>query len=435
MAYKHFSNTTSGWEISEDPVAPADKRWRATHEQFGVKYFANHDDILPFALENTRQLFNKLTGKRTSEKQPTLADLLIREWSKPKYRRYDTEGWVPRMVAQARKFVLDKSMSEFMADLAYSWLPDLPKSMSARQRVRAYSILNGYRMIARLPHPIMWIEYDMEARSTRILQHWLGKSGRNPLSKQSGWLLIQHPKIETSVMAITVDGNCVDDRGQIKNYPTCVSLAAAWSTTDELVPWRPYDMPSDSQGRDAELLAGIPGFLCPQCALAMAPWVTRKSDGAFLTQDRMLKELKENRGTLRHLWSLLAAINDIPVGRKPVKPTGGHMVGASYKRFSEHTVISLNLPKRTTPAVLAKRVLRNARRRAHMVRGHFRRHYLFPLNPLCEHQMEPLESTQMLECRYCQGRKIWITEHQAGDASLGFVLHDYNVTHEKTARR
>src|SRR5690242_7553179 len=29
--------------------------------------------------------------------------------------------------------------------------------------------------------------------------------------------------------------------------------------------------------------------------------------------------------------------------------------------------------------------------------------------------------------RVCKGRKTWIKEHQRGDASLGFVLHDYSV--------
>jgi hypothetical protein len=28
-----------------------------------------------------------------------------------------------------------------------------------------------------------------------------------------------------------------------------------------------------------------------------------------------------------------------------------------------------------------------------------------------------------------QSERIWIKEHQRGDASLGFVTHDYRVTH------
>lgn len=29
-----------------------------------------------------------------------------------------------------------------------------------------------------------------------------------------------------------------------------------------------------------------------------------------------------------------------------------------------------------------------------------------------------------------RGSRIWIREHQRGDASLGFVTHDYSVKHE-----
>lgn len=28
-------------------------------------------------------------------------------------------------------------------------------------------------------------------------------------------------------------------------------------------------------------------------------------------------------------------------------------------------------------------------------------------------------------------KSIWIAEHQRGDASLGFITHDYAITHEE----
>jgi hypothetical protein len=34
-------------------------------------------------------------------------------------------------------------------------------------------------------------------------------------------------------------------------------------------------------------------------------------------------------------------------------------------------------------------------------------------------------------CRKCGGHKLWISEHQRGDASLGFVTHDYDITTSK----
>lgn len=61
--YAYFSNTSSGWTISTNPNASKEKRWRAIHPQFGTKYFAEHDDILKFTLENMREHLKKLMEK------------------------------------------------------------------------------------------------------------------------------------------------------------------------------------------------------------------------------------------------------------------------------------------------------------------------------------------------------------------------------------
>ena len=57
---------------------------------------------------------------------------------------------------------------------------------------------------------------------------------------------------------------------------------------------------------------------------------------------------------------------------------------------------------------LARKAVTMMRRRAHQVRGHWRDDWRHP------------------------GQKIWVKEHQRGDASLGFVLHDYTVEKGKT---
>jgi hypothetical protein len=58
------------------------------------------------------------------------------------------------------------------------------------------------------------------------------------------------------------------------------------------------------------------------------------------------------------------------------------------------------------PHKVARSIIARARRRAHQVRGHWRRDWRH------------------------EGNRIWIKEHQRGDASLGFVTHDYTVKHE-----
>jgi hypothetical protein len=52
--YKEYSRTSSGGIIFVNPAAPPEKRWRIEHQAFGEKYFANHDDILEWTVEQAR---------------------------------------------------------------------------------------------------------------------------------------------------------------------------------------------------------------------------------------------------------------------------------------------------------------------------------------------------------------------------------------------
>ena len=38
-------------------------------------------------------------------------------------------------------------------------------------------------------------------------------------------------------------------------------------------------------------------------------------------------------------------------------------------------------------------------------------------------------------CERCGKHRIWVHEHQRGDASFGFVTHGYNVTHDPEPER
>lgn len=42
----------------------------------------------------------------------------------------------------------------------------------------------------------------------------------------------------------------------------------------------------------------------------------------------------------------------------------------------------------------------------------------------------PAPGAERAKCLQCDARRIWINKHQRGDASLGFVMHEYSVTHE-----
>lgn len=59
--YMRYSQTSSGGTIYTNPHAEPDKRWLIEHPHFGNKYFADHDDILKWTVEQIRQRFERST--------------------------------------------------------------------------------------------------------------------------------------------------------------------------------------------------------------------------------------------------------------------------------------------------------------------------------------------------------------------------------------
>jgi hypothetical protein len=129
-------------------------------------------------------------------------------------------------------------------------------------------------------------------------------------------------------------------------------------------------------------------------------------------------------GLLRRVWPLLSTIDDLPILFVPqTKLAHGFRAKARYHRFLEHKTITLSVPQLEARKLVRKAVA-DAKRRAHQVRGHWRKDWRRPLSALCEHEFD-----DALVCSKCGGHKIWVHEHQRGDASVGFVTHDYRVVH------
>jgi hypothetical protein len=69
---------------------------------------------------------------------------------------------------------------------------------------------------------------------------------------------------------------------------------------------------------------------------------------------------------------------------------------------------------------------------AHQVRGHWRLYQRGPglLCPDRAHEWGAADARGQAHCARCSAWRTWIGEHQRGDATLGFVIHDYAVTHQ-----
>jgi len=345
---------------------------------------------------------------------PTLADGIIREWQRPDYRRIDPNGWLPSHVAQARKFVLDKSMSAFMADLSYISLN------AAATIAKRRELVEGVRKLARLPHAVTWIEYDKVEHRRRVKEVYHPEIDASPeaVPDRSGWLLMQHPTLETAFQAIHCTSHAWTADKRIPT-PNSAQFAYSWTCDDGVPPWPRdefYNQPQMARIDDTErtrlcmpagILTGVLEYDTPSFAIIRAPHF---SAGAHeiakkeLWAGNSFNALGELAHDARYLWSLLATINDLPTSLADVKQDRGYVSRGRYKKFSDHTVISLTVPEKRY-ATVAKRALAIARRRGHQVRGHFRKD------------------------RWHPGERIWVREHVRGDTSIGFVIHDYGVTH------
>jgi hypothetical protein len=335
------------------------------------------------------------------EPPPTLADAVLREGLHPR-AKWVAPGVTGRLAA-ARRFVLDDGASSFLSDLAHANF--------VQGRAQALRAIESSRHLARLPHALMWVEYDARAERRRTLEAyeaqavtsvsvWNGTPGRlappDELVPHVGWLLEQHPQVVTAFRMTQFHG--LGD-GLVVQDP----FDFAWVADDEAVmPWEVLPMRGVGPEALAELATGIVGYRSTRVAMLpnlMAPRLTERQQRAMFY---------EGAAELRRALTLLSAINDVPVGVRQVEQSRGFVARGRYRRFLSHSVISILLPKGRDPRRVARDAIAAARRRAHQVRGHWRRDWRH------------------------EGLRIWVHEHQRGDASLGFVTHDYKVEHVTT---
>jgi hypothetical protein len=352
---------------------------------------------------------------------------------------------------RARRYVLDDRMSAFLSDLSTAAF--LPKN----QKIKLHGVLgaeNDYlceimprsrhsnalveqmRLAARLPHPYTWIEYDQTASERRDAELTCVPRANALIPRREGWLLEQHPHSDTAFAAHIV----TQFRDQRAVDVGILPWVFCWSTEDQPLPWRAEtmldaEMPTIIDGKRSiipmsALLCGIEGYRSPQVSGWLHLYTRAPHENPQATARMLSRILNSYGGTVRRIWALLATINDIPILTREIKASKGFMGRGSYRRFLDHRTITLHVPIQKDVRKLARQIVACARRRAHMVRGHWRIDWHHPLNPLCSHTFT-VESV----CKHCNGHRLWVHQHQRGDASRGFVQTDYRIHHDNNLNR
>lgn len=140
-------------------------------------------------------------------------------------------------------------------------------------------------------------------------------------------------------------------------------------------------------------------------------------------------DVNERSGVLKYLICLLGALNEAPTTTKRIMGRKGAMnIGMHSVKFLEHHRISLSLPKHIQVVKYAEKLMTNsAHRKRHQVRGHWRVvDKGVPLPYPCKHEATMVENGLGI-CTSCTRMIRWIEHHERGDASLGWVNHDYVV--------
>lgn len=349
---------------------------------------------------------------------------------------------IRRSMQQAKRFVLDDSMASFLADLASA-------TFNSVDYTRRPDIIASMRHTARLPYPVMWIEFNYRAFMKRQIE-----IGAKPMLEDQpfgpetsiehvGYLLEQNPIDEHQ---IKITEYFVLPRASSENpFDTSV-------TTDDQITTFPFVWlfrtddgvfhPNEKVATNAaEITTGIIGLRTDQIGVKYIGEISPRASKTVIKdwpdlgiQERYITHsmVVETGGIVRYMLSFLSALNDIPSNNIVVQPHGSYVGGGQQRKPLDHTILRLVLPKNTTTIKLAKRLIAMARKRWHEVRPHWRT-FIKELGPVCErhdHLWSEEDASGHAHCSKCKAWRVWIVLPKGrGDPTLGEIHHDNLVVH------
>lgn len=309
---------------------------------------------------------------------------------------------------QARRFVIDDDMIDL--------------TVAASMRLDKMEL---WIELARLPFDTCWIELDHHQRMRAVNRH-LARSAMSldETSREMGWLMVRDKTrpsrwFATEFVRLENDG----DLGAIWPNPIMYVLDPEG---DPIFAASKGVTPITKELRLPEALPfSLLGIKTDNGQIALNEWSEFRVSALFepmmrtLAQSReggiekfgevVTEHFMETQGVLRFLITLLAAVNDVPVLYREVESRGGsRRVNMKAVPYLDHTVVSIKAPKTKPIDWLTKKLdgAAGRRKRRHEVRGHWR--------------------TLVTKDRTIKGR-VWISAHERGDASLGYVKHQYVV--------
>jgi hypothetical protein len=355
-------------------------------------------------------------------KPQTLIDAVYRASFRPE----TNFGWksntaMKHALESARRFVVDDSMAAFMADLSNAAFLHEKRPSNGL----LYRVLDSLRVSARLPHEAIWIEYPLHAYQTRSHALRIGPPPHlNEIPTREGWLIQQHPHIETAhIMHLFTSGDPDELGFTMWTFP----FAFGWCCDDAPLPWWPV-MDADKLIPSA-LFVGVQGYDRKNVNIVKSPLIHVP---ARADEETWAELLVEWAGVIRRVWALLSTIDNIPMTQTETRVAKGFLARGQIRKYLSHRTITLNVPARASTKVLARKLIAVAHRKRHPVRAHWRDDWRHPPSPHCKPHLWQIidEDADRIECSVCHGRQSYIHKHERGNAALGYVTTDYKVVHE-----
>jgi len=365
---------------------------------------------------------------------PTLIDTLYRLT----FNKDTVQGWQSNIemrhaleAAHAHRFIVnDDRTAGFMAELANEAF------IKYAGTKLTFRIADSLRVSARLPYPTVWVEYSLRAYQQRASEIRAIDNPAPPheLPTREGWLLQQHPQIDTAIILhIFTEADEPDDKGYtLWTFP----FTFAWCCDDSPLPWRVDGIEKEENADLRKMMClhavGLTGYQRDNVGIVQSRLIEGPSSNPKLF-DAYTALLNEWMGCVRRVWAFLATIDHLPLTYGQVRQTKGFLARGRIRKFLDHQTITLNVPERKDTRVLARQAIAQAHRKRHEVRGHWRNDRFNPPSRRCNPHLwvSADDNVDHIVCELCRGRQIYIHKHERGDASLGYVTHDYRVKHEE----
>lgn len=344
----------------------------------------------------------------------------------------------------ARPFSLDENVCEGVNELAFA------------EDLTPYK-LRRYLAGARLPFEVVWIE----APRGPLLKH-LFYEDRELEGGREGWLLKRLPMggsddLDESFTIHSVLSSTDKDTGQqhsvVRILAHVVSRFGGISygrdevvldqTRDDLLLGAidsvnsRLDLPLFAWGVDATQMTRARARRNPLYGCNLYLPIGYNSTSMLESMARKLgdtkenvvtklisRSLKEQAGELRWVVTALALLNEVPVIYTPFRPKGLMRYNSALKPYLSSTVVTISLPARRRRVkdyqkdlIRAGREAEASKRRAHDVKGHFRR---------SNKQHGPRWEAFIDRDGRLRYRR-WIKEHVRGNGRIGFNDHIYAV--------